>query len=120
MAKKYIDADTVSAKIKELKSEAVNNLFIFAEEGGTNKAKWQQQKNVCEKLLSFIDSLTTDIVHIPTCWVDENIKKTPSECSYASFDSETGEYSSGTSYFDAEGNEITKEEYEALVGRPTD
>lgn len=54
---KYVDADTVSAKIKELKSEAVNNLFIFAEEGGANKVKWQQQKNVCEKLISFIDTL---------------------------------------------------------------
>lgn len=116
---KYIDADMVSAKIKELKSEAVNNLFIFAEEGGTNKAKWQQQKNVCEKLLSFIDSLTTDIVHIPSVWVEEDIKKSPSMCSWASL-GDDGKYEHGEKYYDADGNEITKEEYEALVGRPTD
>ena len=55
-------------------------------------------------------------ISIPTVWTQEDIKRTPSMYSWASFDEETGEYYSGTSYYDAEGKEITKEEYEALVG----
>ena len=61
-----------------------------------------------------------DTVYIPSVWSGEGIKKSPSECSYASFDSETGEFSSGTTYYDADGKEITEEEYRALVRQPQD
>jgi len=60
-----------------------------------------------------------DPIFIPTVWTPD-IKRTPSMYSWASFDEETGEYYSGTSYYDAEGKEITKEEYEALVGPTRD
>lgn len=58
-----------------------------------------------------------DVVYIPSVWIEDEIKKSPSQCSYASFDSETGEFSSGTTYCDADGKEITEEEYRALVRR---
>ena len=64
--------------------------------------------------------IVDDPVFIPSVWTPEDIKRTPSMYSWATFDEETGEYYSGTSYYDAEGKEITKEEYEALVGPTRD
>lgn len=55
---------------------------------------------------------------IPSVWREEDIKKSPSMYSWASIDG--GKYEHGEKYYDADGNEITKEEYEALVRRPTD
>ena len=55
---------------------------------------------------------------IPSVWTEESIKKSPSMCSWASTDGDKFEH--GEKYYDADGNEITKEEYEALVRRPTD
>ena len=60
-----------------------------------------------------------DVIYIPSCWREEDIKKTPSMCSWASI-GDDGEYRHGEKYYDADMNEITKEEYEALVRRPTD
>ena len=40
-------------------------------------------------------------------------------CRWASLGND-GKLEHGENYYDANGNEITKEEYEALVGRPTD
>ena len=56
-----------------------------------------------------------DPVHIPTVWLEEDIKKSPSKMSVASYDTETGDFSSYTKYYDGDGNEITEEEYRALV-----
>ena len=58
-------------------------------------------------------------IYIPSVWREEDIKKSPSMCSWASIDDD-GKYEHGEKYYDADGNEITKEEYEALVRRPTD
>ena len=57
-------------------------------------------------------------IYIPSVWTEESIKKSPSMYSWASIDD--GKYEHGEKYYDADGNEITKEEYEALVRRPTD
>ena len=57
-------------------------------------------------------------IFIPSVWREEDIKKSPSMYSWASIDD--GKYEHGEKYYDADGNEITKEEYEALVRRPTD
>ena len=57
-------------------------------------------------------------INIPTVWLEEDIKKSPSKVSAASYDTETGEYSSYTKYYDGDGNEISEEEYEALVRQP--
>ena len=59
-------------------------------------------------------------IYIPSVWTEEAIKKSPSEVSAASYDAETGAYSSYTKYYDGDGNEISEEEYKALVRRPTD
>ena len=59
-----------------------------------------------------------DPICIPSVWREEDIKKSPSMYSWASIDG--GKYEHGEKYYDADGNEITKEEYEALVRRPTD
>ena len=59
-----------------------------------------------------------DIIYIPSCWRAEDIKKTPSMIKWASIDD--GEFRHGENYYDADGNEITKEEYEALVGPTQD
>ena len=47
------------------------------------------------------------------------MKKLPSMCIWASL-GDDGKIEHGDKYYDADGNEITKEEYEALVGQPTD
>ena len=47
------------------------------------------------------------------------MKKLPSMCIWASL-GDDGKLEHGDKYYDADGNEITKEEYEALVGQPTD
>lgn len=56
---------------------------------------------------------------IPSVWREEDMKKLPSMCSWASL-GDDGKLEHGDKYYDANGNEITKEEYEALVGQPTD
>jgi len=71
-----------------------------------------------QQLSCIIDALPTDTVLIPSVWAEESIKKSPSMYSWASIDD--GKYEHGEKYYDADGNEITKEEYEALVRRPTD
>ena len=71
-----------------------------------------------QQLSCILDALPTDTVHIPSVWAEESIKKSPSMYSWASIDG--GKYEHGEKYYDADGNEITKEEYEALVRRPTD
>ena len=60
-----------------------------------------------------------DIIYIPSCWRAEDIKKSPSKYSWASIDDDGG-YSSGTKYYDADMNEITEEEYRALLRQPQD
>ncbi len=77
-----------------------------------------------QQLSCILDALPMDTIHIPSCWIEEDIKKAPSECTYTSgsFDEETGEfnYSSCTKYYDENGNEITEEQYRALVRQPQD
>lgn len=77
-----------------------------------------------QQLSCILDVLPSDVVHIPSVWKEEDIKKSPSTCSWASL-GDDGKYEHGEKYYDADGNEITKEEYEALlrqalVRRPTD
>lgn len=59
-------------------------------------------------------------IYIPSVWLEEDIKKSPSKMSAASYDTETGAFSSYTKYYDGDGNEISEEEYKALVGQPKD
>lgn len=72
-----------------------------------------------QQLSCIIDALPTDTVHIPSVWREEDIKKSPSKFSFASI-GDDGEYAFGEKYYDADMNEITKEEYEALLGQTPD
>lgn len=91
------------------------------DEGGERKALFRMEGLMVaalQQLSCILDALPTDTVLIPSCWTEESIKKSPSKYSWASIDD--GKYEHGEKYYDADGNEITKEEYETLVGRPTD
>ena len=59
-----------------------------------------------------------DVVYIPSVWPVDTIKKIPSKIAWASIDD--GEYRHGENYYDADGNEISKEEYEELTKKPGD
>lgn len=63
--------------------------------------------------------LSDEPVLIPTIWLETDIKKSPSKCSWATIDDD-GSFSSGTKYYDADGKEITEEEYCALCGQTQD
>jgi hypothetical protein len=58
-------------------------------------------------------SANDEPISIPSVWLDDGIKKSPSMCSWVTYDDDGG-YEYGESYYDADGNEITKEEYESL------
>ena len=91
------------------------------DEDGERKALFRMEGLMVatlQQLSCIIDALPTDTVFIPSVWTEESIKKSPSMYSWASIDG--GKYEHGEKYYDADGNEITKEEYEALVRRPTD
>lgn len=68
-----------------------------------------------QQLSCILDALPSDVVHIPSVWREEDIKKSPSMCSWASI-GDDGKYAHGEKYYDADGHEISKEEYEGLVG----
>lgn len=91
------------------------------DEDGERKALFRMEGLMVatlQQLSCIIDALPTDTVLIPSVWAEESIKKSPSMYSWASIDD--GKYEHGEKYYNADGNEITKEEYEALVRRPTD
>ena len=54
-------------------------------------------------------------VIIPSVWVSDDTKTYPSKCSWCSYDPETGEFLRGDKFFDENMNEITEEEYNALI-----
>jgi hypothetical protein len=64
--------------------------------------------------------LSQEPVYIPSVWIEGDIKNPPSKMSAASYNTETGEYSSYTKYYDSDGNEISEKEYEALIRQPQD
>ena len=68
-----------------------------------------------QQLSCILDALPSDVVHIPSVWTEEGIKKSPSTYSWASI-GDDGEYAHGEKYYDADGHEISKKEYEGLVG----
>ena len=102
--------DLISARTPGKKDEDGERKALFRMEG--------LMVATLQQLSCIIDALPADTVLIPSVWTEESIKKSPSMYSWASIDD--GKYEHGEKYYDADGNEITKEEYEALVGRPTD
>ena len=60
-----------------------------------------------------------EAIFIPTVWTEEGMKKSPSRYSWAKIDDD-GHLESGVTYYDADGHEITQEEYEALLGQTPD
>ena len=93
------------------------------DEDGERKALFRMEGLMVatlQQLSCILDVLptATDTVLIPSVWREEDIKKSPSKFSWASVDGD--KYEHGEKYFDADMNEITKEEYEALLGQTPD
>lgn len=103
--------DLISARTPGKKDEDGERKALFRMEG--------LMVATLQQLSCILDALPTDTVFIPSVWREEDIKKSPSTYSWASIDDD-GKYEHGEKYYDADGNEIAKEEYEALVRRPTD
>ena len=72
-----------------------------------------------QQLSCILDALPEQTINIPSAWIEGEIKKTPSKCSWASIGDDNS-YEYGEAYYDADGNEITKEEYEALFDQTQD
>ena len=72
-----------------------------------------------QQLSCILDALPEQTINIPSVWIEGEIKKTPSKCSWASIGDDNS-YEYGEAYYDADGNEITKEEYEALFDQTQD
>ena len=72
-----------------------------------------------QQLSCILDALPEQTISIPSVWIEGETKKTPSKCSWASIGDDNS-YDYGETYYDADGNEITKEEYEALFGQTQD
>lgn len=74
-------------------------------------------------ILDFFEDMTIqrgkEAINIPSVWIEENIKKSPSKASWASIGDDNS-YEYGEKYYDADGHEITKEEYEALLSQTQD
>jgi hypothetical protein len=97
------------------------NARTSSDAGGEGKALFRMEGLMVatlQQLSCILDALPTDTVYIPSVWREEDIKKSPSTSSWASIDGE--KYEHGDKYYDADGNEITKEEYEALLGQTPD
>lgn len=94
--------------------------YIFDSEKGAKTRLYLAGKE--GKIRPVIVGLQEELspVFIPSVWVESNTKNFPSKFSAASYDNETGEYSSYTKYYDGDGNEITEEEYKALVEQSQD
>ena len=98
------------------------NARTSSDAGGEGKALFRMEGLMVatlQQLSCILDALPTDTVHIPSCWFEEDIKKSPSMFSWASIDDD-GQLESGVTYYDADGHEITQEEYEALLGQTPD
>ena len=103
--------DLIKARTPGKKDEDIERKALFRMEG--------LMVATLQQLSCILDALPSDVVHVPSVWREEDIKKSPSMCSWASL-GDDGKLEHGENYYDADGNEITKEEYEALVKRPTD
>ena len=98
------------------------NARTSSDAGGEGKALFRMEGLMVatlQQLSCIIDVLPSDVVKVPSCWFEEDIKKSPSMFSWASIDDD-GQLESGVTYCDADGHEITKEEYEALLGQTPD
>ena len=101
--------DLIKARTSETKDEDSERRALFRMEG--------LMVTSLQQLSCILDALPSDVVHIPSVW--RGMKKSPSMCSWTSL-GDNGNLEHGDKYYDADGNEITKEEYEDLVGQPTD
>lgn len=92
------------------------------DEDGERKALFRMEGlmvGTLQQLSCILDALPEQTINIPSAWIEGEIKKTPSKCSWASIGDDNS-YEYGEAYYDADGNEITKEEYEALFDQTQD
>jgi len=98
-------------------TEDFGKAYIFdSEKGAKTRLYLAGENGVIRPVIIGLPSA----INIPTVWLEEDIKKSPSKVSAASYDTETGAYSAYTKYYDGDGNEITEEEYRALVRQSQD
>ena len=96
-------------------TEDFSKAYIFdSEKGAKTRLYLAGENGVIRPVIIGLPKELGEPVFIPSVWIDEKIKKSPSICTFTSFDSETGECCSGVKYYDADMNEITEEEYVAL------
>ena len=98
------------------------NARTSSDAGGEGKALFRMEGLMVatlQQLSCILDALPTDTVYIPSCWFEKGMKKSPSKYSWASL-GDDGQLESGVTYYDADGHEITQEEYEALLGQTPD
>ena len=69
-----------------------------------------------QQLSCILDSMPKETVYLPSVWSKEDTVKLPYSCAWASID-ENGNYEYDQKFYDADRNEITEEEYRALVSR---
>ena len=114
--------DLINARTPEKKDEDGERKALFRMEG-LMVATLQQLSCLLEWLPNSCISgqiiPDNEPLFIPTVWTEEGMKKSPSKYSWASL-GDDGQLESGTVYYDADGHEITKEEYEALLGQTPD
>lgn len=92
------------------------------DEDGERKALFRMEGLMVatlQQLACILEAIPADKIYIPSVWTEEGMKKSPSKYSWASL-GDDGQLESGTVYYDADGHEITKEEYEALLGQTLD
>ena len=78
-------------------TEDFSKAYIFdSEKGAKTRLYLAGENGVIRPVIIGLPST----VYIPSVWVEGDIKKSPSKMSAASFDTETGEYSSYTKYYD--------------------
>ena len=99
-------------------TEDFNEAYLFDTEKGAKTRKSLPAAGENAKIRKVLITLLPeedDAIYIPSVWIGEEVKKSPSMCSWASYKND-GTFKSGATYYDADGNEITKEIYEGLTG----
>ena len=92
------------------------------DEDGERKALFRMEGLMVatlQQLACILEAIPADKIYVPSVWTEEGMKKSPSKISWASIGDDK-RVESGVTYYDADGHEITQEEYEALLGQTPD
>ena len=97
-------------------AEEFDKAYLFdSEKGAKTRLDIAGEGARVRKVSIWLSPEENDTIYIPSVWITDETKRGPSKAAWASTEGEYGE-----SYYDADGKEITKEEYEALLGLTRD